>query len=247
MSDWTQDDELWAHFAEALFTEERMDAASDELDELLALDDMPTAGSALDLACGPGRHAVELARRGFRVTGLDRTDGYLARARERAAAAGVDVEWMRADMRELDRPGEFDLVINLFSSFGYFSDEENARVAQAAMSSLRPGGAFVLEMAGKEILAEGFWPRRWHPVGDGYLLEHTHIIDDWARLENEWTLITGDGARYQHRFHHRIYSGAELKRVLWDAGADDVTIYGGLDGSPYDEDAERLVAVARRA
>jgi len=246
MSDWTDNDEFWQRLAPALFSAERLEQAQHEVDDLLALTGIGPGSRVLDLACGPGRHAIEFARRGLVVTGVDRTSSYLQRAEENARAAKLEVEWVQEDMRTFRREGTYDLVVNLFTSFGYFSDEENATVAENALASLKPGAPFVLEMAGKEILASGFWPRRWHPVGDGFLLEHTRISDDWDRLENEWTLIDGDGSRHEHHFDHRLYSGVELKRVLLDASASEVRLFGSLEGDPYDLDAERLVAVAHR-
>jgi len=244
VSDWTQDDEFWMKLEAALFSPDRIAAAVEEAEYVIDLAGCDAGARILDMPCGPGRHSIELARRGYEVTGVDRTAGYLARARERAAEAGVRLELVEEDMRAFRREGQFDVAINLFSSFGYFSEEENQQMAENIMASLAPGGAFVLEMAAKEVLAGGFWPRRWHPVGDGFLLEHTEVIDDWARMKNRWVLIEEDGSRYEAHFQHRLYSGAELRRVLEDAGAVSVELYGNLEGAPYDQDAERLVAVA---
>lgn len=77
----------------------------------------------LDLACGQGRHTVPLAVLGYRMTGLDLSETLLGHARDRAAEAGVDVEWVRADMRSIPWAGRFDAVINMFTAFSYFADE----------------------------------------------------------------------------------------------------------------------------
>ena len=97
----------------------------------------------LDLACGPGRHAVALARRGFRVTGVDRTRSYLDAARRRAAEQHLELEFIQEDMRQFERPGYFDVVLSLFSSFGYFDEpQEDRRVLAhlyvSARSTLSP-------------------------------------------------------------------------------------------------------------
>ena len=78
------------------------------------------------------------------------------------------------------------------------------------------------------------------------MLENTMVTEGWERVENHWVFIGEDGARFKHRFTHVVYSGVELRRLLWDAGFDDVELFGGLDGSPYDVEAERLVVVARK-
>jgi 2-polyprenyl-3-methyl-5-hydroxy-6-metoxy-1,4-benzoquinol methylase len=105
--------------------------------------------SVLDMACGRGRHSVELARRGFRVTGVDLSCRSLGLAHAAAENAGVVIELRRLDMREIDYDGVFDAVINLFTAFGYLQEEaENERVVQRIAAALRRGGAFLREDPG---------------------------------------------------------------------------------------------------
>ena len=94
----------------------------------------------LDLACGHGRHAVALARRGMVVTGQDLNEGYLQMTQEDAARAGVEIETVHSDMRDIPFTDEFDAVINMFTAFGYFdSEDEDLRVLQAVAKALRNG------------------------------------------------------------------------------------------------------------
>src|SRR3989475_11807180 len=81
----------------------------------------PPGATVLDLCCGPGRHALEFARRGFQVTGVDRTARYLETARTAARGAGLTIELVQEDMRSFHRPATLALALNLFSSFGYFA------------------------------------------------------------------------------------------------------------------------------
>ena len=95
----------------------------------------------LDLCCGPGRFSIELAKRGFRVTGVDRTRFLLGKAKSREKKAGVKVEWVESDMRDFVRPGAFDLALSMFTSFGYFDDKaDDLRVLRQVCESLKPGG-----------------------------------------------------------------------------------------------------------
>jgi hypothetical protein len=83
-------------------------------------------------------------------------------------------------------------------------------------------------------------------TADGALLVQRHeVVDDWSRVRNEWTVVR-DGRARTFEFLLRIYSGQELKRLLEAAGFGVVRLHGALDGRPYDIEAERLVAVARR-
>ena len=246
MAEWFEDEAFWESLFLFIFPPERLAAAGDEIGRLLELLDFE-GRDVLDLCCGPGRHAVELARRGYRVTGVDRSPFLLARAEALAAAEKVHVDWIRSDMREFARPQSFDLAINMFTSFGYFDRrDDDAVVLRNLHASLREGGRLVIDMIGKEHLAEIFQPVTVEEAADGSLLVQRHeIFDDWERIRNEWLLIR-DGAATSFRFHHTLYSAQELKISLAAAGFDEIRAYGDLDGSDYGLGSERLVVVARR-
>ena len=136
-----------------MFPETSFTAAADNVPKIAALTGV-SGGNVLDLACGPGRYAIPLAQAGYVVTGVDRTRFLLKIARERAGRAAANVEWVEQDMREFLRPAAFDLALNVFTSFGYFEDQaENRRVLENIFASLKPGGAFVFDHLGKEVLA----------------------------------------------------------------------------------------------
>ena len=244
MTEWFTDESFWETLYPFLFPAERIEAAADEISRILELVDFE-GREVLDLCCGPGRHAVDLARRGYLVTGVDRSRFLLARAQERAAANQVEVEWIEADMRDFSRPDGFDLVINLFTSFGYFDDpEDDFNVLRNIGTSLQPGGCLVMQMAGKEQVAGVFQPSEVHEIaGTGLLVQRREVYDDWSRIHNQLTVIR-DGVATTLEFHHTIYSARELKDLLASAGFGEVQIYGDLEGSAYGPGAERLVAVA---
>jgi SAM-dependent methyltransferase len=247
MPHWFEDESFWRELYPAMFPEARHEKARQEVEQVLALAGLAdsTGLSILDLCCGPGRHAIELAA-AHRVTCVDRTPFLLDKARELAAQRGVKAEFVQADMAEFKREGAFDLAINLFTSFGYYpTREEDARVLRNLHASLKPGGALVMDVVSKERVARGF--RAAHAdEGDGWVLfQRCRVTDDWGRLENAWTLLRGDTAR-TWRFSHNIYSGHELKAALHQAGFKHVQLYGSLDAAPYDYNAARLVAVARK-
>ncbi len=180
--------------------------------------------------------------------GVDRTTRYLDTARARASEQGLEIELVRADMREFRRSGQFDFALNLFSSFGYFDDPaDDLRVLRNLHESLKPGGKLVMEMVGKEILARGFEPRAWHHGElDEYLLEERELRDGWDWIDTSWTVIRDGRARTVHS-GIRIFSGAELAGSLREAGFSTVRIFGSLEATPYDTSARRLVAVAARS
>ena len=246
MPDWFEDETFWNKLYPFLFTDSRLEAADSEVDSVLQLAGLED-GDVLDLACGPGRHSVALAKQGFRVTGVDLSAFLLGKARERARAHDVDIEWVQEDMRRFVRPETFDLAISLFSSFGYFDNcDDDLRVLRNLHKSLRTGGTLVMEMAGREPLARGFHPTTSKELADGRLLVERHqVVDDWTRIENQWIVIE-DGVATTFRFDFTVYSGQELKDRLFDAGFSAIHLYGAYDAREYNLDAERLIAVARK-
>lgn len=246
MSQWFEVEDYWEKLYPFLFPELEPETAGRVTDFVLNLVGT-TNGDVLDLACGPGRYAVALAKSGFRVTGVDLSPFLLRKAIDRARDENVDVELLQDDMRDFVRPEAFDLVVNLTTSFGYFDDkDDDLRVLENMHRSLRRGGALVIDVMGKEVLARGFTPTTSKELADGSLLIQRHeIFDEWTRIRNEWIVIESDST-ITFRFDLTTYSGQELKDRLLKVGFDDVKLFGGMDGSEYGLDARRLVAVARK-
>jgi SAM-dependent methyltransferase len=247
MHDWFEDDEFWLAAWPFMFGEEHIQAGIEQVERILELTGC-TSGRVLDLACGPGRHSVPLAQRGFAVTAVDRSAWLLERARARAGADRVSIDWIQSDMREFVRPGSFNLALSLFTSFGYFDDPaDNQRVLENVHASLAPGGCFVLDVIGKEVIARNYMPSDAREVAQaGIVVQRRRILDDWSRIEVDWLHIH-EGRVRTYGFRHWLYSAQELKGMLASAGFADVRIYGGVDGSTYGPEARRLVAVGRAA
>ena len=244
---WHQDDRFWKIFAPVMFHPQRWDRAVEEVNCLLGLLGVEPGAALLDLCCGPGRHSLELARRGYRVTGVDRNTTYLRQARQTARGDKLAAEFVREDMRRFVRREAFDGAINLFTSFGYFEDPaDDRRVLQNVRRSLKPGGTLVMDLMGKEVLARIFTLRTWdeHPDGTVMLQEHK-VTRNWSWSENRWILLKG-GRRREFCVSHRLYAAAELIRLLRDCGFRSADAFGDLTGVPYDNNARRLVVVATR-
>lgn len=247
MSDWFHDEGFWERAYPVMFSPDRFEGAEEEAEQLTELAGV-SAGRVLDLCCGPGRHAIPLARQGFAVTGVDLSEQLLSKARARADEAKAAVNWVCRDMREFVEPGAFDIVVNLATSFGYFATQaDDMRVLKNMVESINDDGVVVLHMVGKEAFAERL-PLNRQPTRErdgSMLIQRVEILDDWCRARSEWLLIRGDKVE-RFGLEHTLYSGRELRELMNWAGLSDVKLYGGLDGRPYGPGAEALVAVGRK-
>jgi SAM-dependent methyltransferase len=245
--EWFENEDFWRDLYPYMFSEERFSAAGEEVNRIMALTQV-SGGSVLDLCCGPGRHSVAFAQRGFHVTGVDRSSFLLDRARKYATESGVSVEFVQEDMRNFVRPASFDLACSLFTSFGYFKDEgDDLRVLRNIHQSLKANGTLVIEILGKERLARVWQGTISNELADGSLLfQRNQIRDDWTRVYSEWTLVK-EGRSKTFDFEHTVYSGRELKDRLLSSGFRDVKLFGDLQGSSYGLEPLRLIAVARKS
>jgi SAM-dependent methyltransferase len=252
--EWFNDEDFWGVYAPIMFDESRwaeLPLAADGITRLARLDLYSGAGGPaglrlLDLCCGFGRVTLEMAGRGFACTGVDITQCYLDTAREDAAAGRLDIEFIKADIRDFVRPGYFDLAVNLYISFGYFADpQDDKRVLKNLYNSLRSGGVLIIETLGKETAVRNFVRSEWFRRAGYIVLTEYAPVDSWTGLWNRWTLLK-DGERIEKEFTQRLYGAGELRALLLEAGFSGVEIYGSWEESPYDERAEKLILVGRK-
>ncbi len=237
--------EDWLELAALRIADERTQA---EVDFVVGALELGPGASVLDLACGHGRHTLELARRGYRVTGLDLSAPSLDVARERAAAETLTAEFGECDMREIPFEDEFDAVLNLFTAFGYFDDEgEDRRVLEAVARALHGRGAFLLDTIHPPWLYRNFQPRAWSELDDGTLFLEDRSLDlRRGRIDTRWLGVRPDGTRSELWSSVRLYTLSDLAAMLSDAGLGLDRAYGGLDGSELGLESRRLVVLARK-
>jgi len=196
--------------------------------------------AALDLACGSGRHTRALCDYVWTV-GLDLSATLL----EVAAAESPSVPFVRADMRVLPFAAEaFDLVINLFTSFGYFAtDEENRTVLREVHRVLGSGGTFVLDYLNADNVRDTLVPEDTRGVGDRIVTQRRKITEDGRYVEK--TISATDCAnKYLERV--RLFEPVELRSLITDAGFTITHELGDYDGSALEADSPRTIFFARR-
>jgi ubiquinone/menaquinone biosynthesis C-methylase UbiE len=154
---------------------------------------------------------------------------------------------VEADYRELPFPDErFDAALNLFTSLGFYGDEEDVKALAEIGRVLRPSGRLVIEIMHRDRLVHGFHEQDWHLVGEGRLLLEQRAFDAAAGVaQTTQTLIDNTGERDSRTFAVRVYTATELVAMLRRSGFDDARCYGDLEGGPF-ATTTRLVIVARR-
>ncbi len=206
----------------------------------------PRGGRLLDVPCGDGRHSRELARQGFRLTGVDLSADFLAAAREASAVEAPAIEWRQGDMRDLPWQAEFDGAFCFGNSFGYL-DHAGARAFLSAVArALKPGARFAADVGTvAESILPSLRPERWHRAGDLFMLSECHYDASASRLDIDYTFVH-DGVAETRPVSSYVYTVAELGRLCSDAGLEVVSLSGSVSGEPYKFGSPHLLLVARR-
>lgn len=238
------DADEYLYFMEDTLRQENTPAQADFIEERLA--SFPgVAMRILDLGCGHGRHAIELARRGHGVTAIDLVESFLAVARREAGAAGVDVRFVHGDMAAIEHDAEFDAAICLFDAFGFFDDAHALRTLQAAHRALVPGGRLLLDLRTREFMLR-LAPATVVDKGNGDLMIDRQLFDVASgRLVDRRTTLRGDRRR-DVSFSVRLYTFTEIRSLLVTAGFEIEWAGGGFDGAPLSPDRPRTLIVATR-
>jgi len=239
-------DDDYLYFYGIFLTEERTET---EVELIRTLLELQPGQRVLDLACGHGRIANVLARAGFRVVGLDESERFLELARARTPEDAEEMTYVQGDMRSLPWEGEFDAILNWFTSFGYFGDEENLACLTEAYRALREGGKLLIDQSHRDRLVRRLNGTLHsileHPEDEGnFLLDQVSYDVATGRTHTERTVIR-DGRRRKAHYSVRLFTFTELRDWLTAAGFHSVTGYGA-NGEPLTLDSRRMIVVATK-
>ncbi len=203
----------------------------------------PTEGAEiLDVGCGRGRHARVLARRGYRVTGIDLSARAVDTARRRAVEEGLEITFTQQDMRVTRCRACFDGVVNLFSSFGYFEEEkDHERALRAMAEALRPNGWLVQDFMNAPHVRKTLVPEDTR-TEDGLAIRQRRRITG-GRIEKEIALRR-NGHEKTFRESVRLLTLADFRRLYAAAGLELKDTFGHYDGRPHTDDSPRLILYA---
>lgn len=231
-----------------------------ETDFLIEAARLQPSDEILDLACGHGRHSIELAKRGFtHITGLDYSQVFIDKAITDAASEGVDVRFVQGDMRKLAFTDEFGVVMTIFTTMGYFDDETNKAVLREANKALKPTGRFFIDTLNADAVASRFETegKRDPETGllktvrqvdmSGHLIDEVELYDTERQVihsHREWT-DKGEQKEYDYWLH--VYTMPQWEQMLSDAGFTITQTWGNYEGEPYGtEGTPRTIILAEK-
>jgi SAM-dependent methyltransferase len=218
--------------------------AKNEVHKMVRWLELQPGAEVFDLCCGMGRHSLTLADYGFKVTGMDLSEVLLQEA-GRLDPDGK-VQWLKGDMRQIPLTKQFDAVVNLFTSFGYFIDEaENEQVVQEISRLLKDAGKFLIDYLNPAYVEANLVPKSVRNEGDLEIEETRSITDGYVRKQ---IVIRENGQKQREYVEQvRLYRLADFKRMLAMAGLAIDHVYGHYDGTPYDEQqSPRLILIGSK-
>jgi SAM-dependent methyltransferase len=205
-------------------------------------------GTMLDLACGTGRQAIELARRGYEVVAFDLSLQMLARAGDEAQERDVKLNFVQGDMRDMTFEAQFDGVYCWNTAFGYFDEEKNAHVIDRVHRALKAGGLFLLDVVNRDFIVRQSPSLAWFE-GDGCVCMDEMTVDFiTSRMKVKRTLMLDDGRSRETEYSMRIYSLHELGRILHEHGFKVTEVSGRLatPGVFFGNESPRTIILAEK-
>jgi SAM-dependent methyltransferase len=217
----------------------------DFIDDSLA---MEKGARLLDIACGTGRHAVELAKRGYDVVGLDASEAMLDLARQGSKGAEPGVSFNLGDMRELSYEEQFDGVYCWDTSFGYFDDERNAQVVTGVWKALRMGGQFLLDVVNRDYIVRQAPSVAWFEGDRCICMDEMHVDNITSRMRVKRTMILEEGRTREIEYSIRVFSLHELGRMLHEHGFRVAEVSGRIatPGVFFGAESPRVLILAEK-
>lgn len=213
------------------------------IDEALGVD---RGARILDLACGAGQHAVELAARGYDLVGFDLSQSQLDWAGGLAQERNQRLQFTYGDMRDLSYLEAFDAVYSWNTSFGFFEEEKNVDVAQRVFRALRPGGRFLLDVINRDFVVAQQPGQTWFE-GDGCVcIDDVSIDFITSRMKVKRTLMLTNGKNRECNYSVRIYGLHELGKMLHDVGFKVLNVSGRpeMPGVFFGSTSPRIIILA---
>lgn len=216
-----------------------------QIDQLLKFCPLLPRAHILDVGCGTGRHSLTLAKLGFSVTGVDTNPDYISICRRRAAELGVIADFRVADSRTMNLGVHADLVLSLWSSFGYYGETGDLPILQRVAEHVRKGGRVIIDVENRDYIVKHFVPQEWHVNGDEVILERRRFDPIQGNVLTKRVVVSRT-EHHEYRRVLRMYTATELKTLLDSAGLRVERWYGDYDGSRLGPESKRMIMIAVR-
>ena len=222
--------------------------AKQEVNFIIKILNLPKNSKILDMPCGQGRHSVVLAKSGYAVTGVDLSKTILRLAEKLIRKEKADMRLIRNDMRKINFENEFDAVINLFTSFGYFAREkENIKVLKNINRALKPKGKFVLDLLSKNWFFEKIsTPKTWWKSESSYILENNRFDANKKVWLNNIIILSSAGKINHTNTSVKLYDLSEIKKHLKETGFKVLKVYGDYQGNKFTNCSPRMIVLAQK-
>jgi len=234
---------------------------TEEVDFYIKAAKLKQSDEILDLACGHGRHSIELAKRGFvHVTASDYSEVFISKAIKDAKDAGVKISFIQEDMKKLPYKDKFNAVLLLFTAFGYFDDETNKDVLKQIQNSLKPDGRFLIDVVSGEAVIrrferEGVPDRKTGlPLIARQVEMSGHITDESEWFDKEEQVLHShrewldEGKKKEYDYYLHVYTMQQYEQMLTGAGFIVDSTWGDTNGNPFSsvDDSSRTIILARK-
>lgn len=220
MPEWWQDESLWRDLGPFLFPQAMLSRADETTDELLDQLDLAPGARILDVGCGVGRILVPLVQRGFRAVGVDTCARYRQEARQRAQAAGVEIDIRSRSVFDLGlAEGErFDAVLDVFAVIGYADNPVNDILAvEQLRDALAPGGKLLVQTRNPATATGNLH----HRSAEGQCLEQRSFDRNTQLMTTRWQ-VTSRGRQRVYKSQVRVYSAQDLRELFELCGLADI-------------------------
>jgi len=222
--------------------------AKEEVDFILKVLKITKNTLILDIGCGAGRHSIKLAKRGYRIVGIDFKRDYINHCKERARKLSLKTKFMQVDMRNLKFKNKFDVVINVFTSFGYFkSEEENLEVLRKIAKALKKNGKFLIDVTNRDYIIKHFKKKGLTKLKYGYIRKERYFDFSTSIVNAKWTFLSKNKRKIsEKKISCRVYSYHELKNMFEKVGLKVIKSFGNFKGEKISSNTKRLILIGRK-
>ncbi|MGC9171491.1 class I SAM-dependent methyltransferase [Caldisericum sp.] len=239
--DWTKDyfDDIYLKYFLLAQKEERTKEQVDFIEKFLEKDSY-----ILDAGCGIGRHSIELAKRGYKVLGIDTSPIYIKVANETKSQLKLENALFDVmDMRELSFENTFDAIINMWSSFGYFDDGTNEHILRLFFQALKKNGFLIIDIENRDYILKYFIRETFKEREDGIFILERRKFNPVTSVVSTHRYIVGPNIRKDYLRHIRIYSLTEMINIFKQVGFSKLEYYGNYNFEKFHVDSERILII----